>query len=130
MLSVRPGRLRVGAVLLGLSLLGAVVAGCGSETTTTTVEEETRTVEVSIAGGMVTPVEERIAVEAGQRVALVIKSDSEGEVHVHSDGLGVEHDYPYEPGTTTCSFTVERPGLVRVELHGPDRQLLVRLEVR
>ncbi len=130
MLSVRPGPLRVGALLLALSLIATAVTACGADPTATAGVPVTRTVEVSIDGDTVTPVDERIAVQAGQRVALVIKSDSEGEVHVRSDDPGVEHDYPYEPGTTTCSFTVEAPGVVQVELRGAVRQLLVQLEVR
>jgi hypothetical protein len=56
----------------------------------------------------------------------VVKSDAEGEIHVHSDP---EHEYEYGAGTTTLpAFTIDRPGIVEVESHELDKTI-VQLEV-
>lgn len=78
-------------------------------------EPEGVVVDVTIAGGEVTPQGERVEVEVGEPVTLRVTSDVADEIHVHSDpehALDVEPDVPGE-----LTFTVERPGQVAVESH-------------
>ena len=126
----RPGLPRAQALVLVVVLVVGMATGCAGGSSTTATDPSTRTIEVSIADGTVTPEGERVPVSVGEQIALVIKSDTEGEVHVHADDATTEHRYRYQPGTTTCSFVVGRAGLVDVEMRGPERQLLVQLEVR
>lgn len=83
-------------------------------------------VEVMIEDGEARSPVERVEVDAGEQVELVVMADSAGELHVHADP---ERKITYEFGTTTFALQVDRPGLVEVELHHSD-QLLVQLEVR
>ena len=127
---VRPGPARVHTLLLVLSLLAIVTTGCSQDDTPTAADPRPTMIEVSIANGTVTPDGEAVTVSTGQPVALVIKADDEGEVHVHAPDSRDEHVYRYQPGTTTCMFTIDTAGVVDVELHGAERLLLARLEVR
>ena len=69
---------------------------------------------------------ERIQVDAGETIELVITSDAPGELHVHSDP---EQTIDYKAGKTTTRLTIDRPGVVEVERHEPEA-LVLQLEVR
>jgi hypothetical protein len=57
----------------------------------------------------------------------VVKSDAEGEIHVHSDP---EHELEYAAGTTTLpTFKIDKPGIVTVESHALEKTI-VQLEVK
>lgn len=113
------------AAIAALVLVAAAASGCGRDPQGA-VEQDMVTVDLVITAGMAKTQGERVEVAAGQPVELVVKSDGEGEIHVHSDP---EHHYTFEPGTTSFTFTVDRPGVVDVELHDPET-LLAQLEVR
>lgn len=83
-------------------------------------------VMVTVTGESVQPSGRKVDVAVGQPVELVVKSDVAGEIHVHSDP---EQEIEFEPGTTSRTLTIERPGVVDVERHDPD-SLVVQLEVR
>ena len=76
-------------------------------------------------GGSAPPVE-RIQVDAGETIELVITSDAPGELHVHSDP---DQTIDYKAGKTTARLTIDRPGVVEVERHEPEA-LVLQLEVR
>jgi hypothetical protein len=85
------------------------------------------TIEVTVEGDTVTPNGERVDVDRGQEVQLVVTADAAGEIHVHSDP---EQEFEYDAGTTTLTLTnLDRPGLVEVESHTLDK-VIVQLEVK
>lgn len=83
-------------------------------------------VEVEVAGGSVTPDGERIGVDRGQVVEIVVTSDVDGELHVHSSPESYEQ---FTAGTSAIELQFDRPGLVDVELHAPFEGPVVQLEV-
>ena len=87
---------------------------------------EPEMVMITVQGDTVEPSGKKIDVAVGQPVELVVKSDVAGEIHVHSDP---EEEMEFEPGTSSRTITIARPGLVDVERHQPDT-LVVQLEVR
>ena len=85
------------------------------------------TIEVTVEGDSVTPNGERIDVDRGEPVQLVVTADAAGEIHVHSDP---EQEFEYDAGTTTLTLTnLDRPGVVDVESHSLDK-VIVQLEVK
>ena len=109
-----------------------LMAGCGSSgdadsaSGDDTAAEQPVVVSVTIADGEVEPSGERVPVEAGQPVEFDVTSDVAGELHVHSDP---DHSIEIEPGSTQETVTIDRPGVVEVELHDPE-VVVVQLEVR
>lgn len=117
-------RLRaVGAVLTGVALLATVTA-CGDEKKAGS--EDVVTIDITIKDGKVDPSGDRVDVDAGQPVDLVVTADEPGELHIHSDP---EQQLDYKAGTTTLPIAIDRPGVVAVESHELD-QVIVQLEVR
>lgn len=113
------------------ALLGAVLlAGCGggepAPATETPAAEapaaeteapaaEPIVVDITIAQGTVTPVNETLEATAGEPIVLRVDSDAADELHVHA---APEHTFAVQPGSDQeFTFTVEVPGRVEVELH-------------
>ncbi|MGH3343661.1 MAG: hypothetical protein ACRDPK_12460 [Carbonactinosporaceae bacterium] len=135
-------------VLVTLGLLGLAVGGCasgeagsaqarttqppaaGGEATRTPDEGTPRTaaaktVRITIAKGEVSPAPDRVPVDLGEQLRIVVRSDQADEVHVH--GYDAEARVtPAAPATLT--FTADQPGLFDVETH-ESHQVLVQLEV-
>ncbi len=87
----------------------------------------TKTIDITIEGDSVTPNGDRVEVKVDQPIELVVKADAEGEIHVHTDP---EREFEYGSGTTTLpSFTVDKPGIIEVELHDPAKTI-VQLEAK
>lgn len=85
------------------------------------------TVRISIKDGKVTPQGDRVEVKVGQKITLVVTSDVDEEIHVHSEP---EHSYEVPAGGSISeSFTIDTPGQVAVEAHGLD-VTIVQLVVR
>jgi hypothetical protein len=79
-------------------------------------EAEALTIEITIAGGRVTPNGEKIKVDVGQQVILKVSSDEDDEIHAHTDGNGYELEVKAgEPARG--SFTLDSPGSFEVESH-------------
>ena len=72
-----------------------------------------------------TPNGERVEVERGQEIELVVKSDEPGELHVHSTP---EQELEYGAGTTNLTLVIDEPGVVDVEAHDLE-VVIVQLEV-
>lgn len=90
-------------------------------------ETEGVTVEVRLTESGPEPQGERVEVSVGEPVTLVVTSEVEDEVHVHSDP---EHSLDVRPGDTKeLTFTIDRPGQVAVESHAA-HATIVQLVVR
>ncbi len=117
--------------LAALTLVACAVglAGCGGDDSSGSGSGKdlaTKTIDVTISGDDVTPNGDRVKVKVGQPIELVVESDAEGEIHVHSDP---EHELEYAAGTTTLpEFSIDKPGIVEVESHALEKTI-VQLEV-
>lgn len=82
-------------------------------------QAEKSVVKIVIANGKVTPQGGRVDVKVGQPVTLVVSSDQDDEIHVHSDP---EHGLDVEAGDKNkeLTFTLDTPGQVAVESHHLD----------
>ena len=117
---------RTASVLTVLLCALPLLAGCGDDTSGATGSgDDTATVDITFSDGSVTPKGERVEVEAGQPVELVVKADEPGELHVHSTP---EEELEYGAGTTTLKLTLDQPGVVDVESHDP-KVVIIQLEV-
>jgi hypothetical protein len=73
------------------------------------------TIDVTIQGGNVTPVNEQLKAELKQPIIIRVNSDVADELHVHSNP---EHTFKIEAKSgQSFQFTVDVPGQVDVELH-------------
>lgn len=115
-------RVLVSAVALASTLTGT--AGCGDDQEPAPAAE-TETIEITFSDGAVTPRGERVEVRRGQRIELVVKADTEGEIHLHTSP---EQTLTYSEGTTTFPLQIDRAGVVDVEAHDLD-QVIVQLQV-
>lgn len=82
-------------------------------------------VEVTIEDGRVDPAGERVRVAAGEPVTFQVDSDVAGEMHAHATP---EQSIAFGPGTSEHTITIDRPGVVEVELHDP-LLVVVQLQV-
>lgn len=101
-----------------------------TETATETASEpatpEGQVIDITIADGKVDPSGERVDAKVGEELTLRITSDAADELHVHSTP---EQVVPFGVGTTIVPLTLDRPGVVDVELHELEI-VIVQLEVR
>lgn len=116
---------RTTAVLTPLFLAVALLAGCGED------EPDPGTsapdaIEITFSDGSVSPQGERVEVEAGEEVELVVKADEPGGLHIHTQP---EQELEYGAGTTNLTLTIDEPGVVDVEAHELEI-VVVQLEVR
>ena len=76
------------------------------------------TLDVSIAGGEVTPLDQRLEGRVGEEILVTVSSDAADEIHVHSVP---EYSFPVAVGDDQqFRFTVDVPGSVDIELHEAD----------
>jgi len=108
----------------GVVTVVAALTSCGDDEPAGS-DPEPVTIEITVEDGTVEPSGELVDVAVGQPIELVVKADSSGELHVHSDP---EQDLEYAEGTTTLPLTIDKPGVVDIESHDPE-QVIVRLEV-
>lgn len=112
------------ALAVTVLALGTLTS-CGEDDPDPGTDQETVTIEVTIAGDTVDPSGERVKVGVDQPIELVVKADSSGEIHVHSKP---EQELEYSEGTTTLPLTIDKPGIVDVESHDLEK-VIVQLEV-
>jgi hypothetical protein len=83
-------------------------------TTDASREQADVTVNVTIAGGKVTPSGASIKVKAGQTVLITAASDAKDELHVH----GYDKELELQPGKTAfVKFTADAKGTFEIETH-------------
>ena len=117
---------RIFATVAILLLALPLVTSCGGDNPAST-STPTKTIQVTIEGDTVTPNGDRVEVQHGQQVELVVKADKPGEIHVHSTP---EQEFQYGAGTTTLTVKdLDKPGVVDIESHTLDKTI-VQLEVR
>ncbi len=88
------------------------------------VAAEALTVEVTIAGGDVTPNGQKLDVALGQEVVLNVTSDQTDEIHAHTGGDGFE--LTVEAGQpTTGRFTLASAGSFEVESHHLEKVIVI-----
>lgn len=84
------------------------------------------TVEIAVRDGRVTPAPGRVEVRLGERVTLLVTSDTADELHVH----GYDESAQLPAGEPVeLAFTADRAGVFDVETHGSGlvvTQLMVR----
>lgn len=88
---------------------------------------QTKTIVVTVKDGKVTPAGDRIEVDLDQPVDIVITSDVDGEMHVHSSPETAKEFVAGENDPVELQF--DRPGVVEIELHEPFEAPVVSLEV-
>lgn len=121
---------RVGSLAVLLAVL-TVVAGCAEQPATSGPANSdgapgaAQRVEVHYAGGAVQGGVQRVSVQRGSAVALVVSSDVADEVHLHTYDRKV--DVP-AGGTATLNFTADQSGVFEAELESKGIQL-VQFEV-
>jgi hypothetical protein len=97
-----------------------------AEPTDEPTEDAPEPIEIEIEGDRIEPNGKRVKVTAGVPIALEVESDRAAELHVHSSP---EQVLEVEPGESTLSLTIDRPGIVDVEEHDTGLVIL-QLEVR
>lgn len=111
------------ATVIGCTLVGATA--CGDEESNADSDAPPKIIKVRFADGKVTPSGDRIEIEAGQEVQLVVAADEPGEIHVHSEP---EQELEYDEGEKVFKLEFDKPGVVDVESHDLE-QIIVQLEV-
>jgi len=136
---------RLASAVVGLALGVAItLAGCGSgddssgsgtatsspppTAATTSPSAAGTTIDVTIAGGKVTPdPSRRVEVKTGDQVHLTVTSDTADEIHIH--GYDIEKEVS-AGGTVTIAFAADIPGQFEVEAHEISPGLLFTLVVK
>jgi hypothetical protein len=114
------------ATVATLACTLVLTAACGDDGDGSTGTGDTKVINITFADGAVTPNGDRVEVDTGQPIELVVKAGEPGEIHVHSTP---EKELPYGAGTTTLTLSIDTPGVVDVEAHDLD-VTIVQLEVR
>lgn len=77
------------------------------------------TIDVTIAGGNVTPTNARLQGKVGEPIVVNVTSDAADQLHVHSVP---DHEFAVEARPNQrFQFTVDVPGNVEIELHELNR---------
>jgi hypothetical protein len=136
LLPVPPARPRLRRTVGGAAaavLVAAALTACGGSSNGDATSEGSSSpsgsgsvLKVEVAGDKVTPVAQQVDLGAGEELTIIVRSDRDGELHVHSDP---EHTYDFGSGTHTYHLTLDTPGSVDVEEHVSDT-LVARIIVR
>lgn len=98
-----------------------------AETPSPQTAEAATVIDVTVAGGVVTPTNATVQATAGQPIVLQVSSDTVDSLHVHSVP---EHAFDVAAvPDQRFEFTVDVPGRVAVELHDA-HVTVVTIEVR
>lgn len=113
-----------GAVLAVATLVTVLaLGGCGEDPSQAQTGSSSA-VTLTFENGEPPP-PERVEAGVGEEIKIVVKSDTKGSLHVHSEP---EQEFDYGAGTTTLMLTIDRPGVVEVESHELETTVL-QLEV-
>lgn len=85
--------------------------------------DQSVTVNIAEQGGKIDPLGKVVKAPTGQDITLVVTSDADDEIHVHSDP---EHEFEVAAGDQDKKFTFsgDTPGTIEVESHGLDVTIL------
>ena len=104
----------------------ATTTETGSETTPTTPAAQAKVITIRVVGGQPQGGIQRPTIDQGDKVVLVVRTDSGDAVHLH--GYNIEQEIvPGKP--LRLPFTANIAGRFEVELH-PTDTLLAVLEVK
>jgi hypothetical protein len=82
------------------------------------------TINIVVAKGKTIPSGEKIDVRVGQKVIMNVISDTDDEIHAHTDGAGYEMQV--QAGRPAKgSFTIESPGSFDVESHHLEKIIVI-----
>jgi hypothetical protein len=113
------------------SILGLSLAGCGGNGSSSDGATSSQPVSITIVekNGAITPDDGRVIdVSKGQQVQVIVSTDVDDEIHVHSIP---EHEFEVKAGADKeklPEFSVDTPGRFVIESHGLD-VTLVTLQV-
>ncbi len=93
----------------------------------TTAAPEAVSIRIRFRDGQLIAPAALVKAAVGQPIDLVVTSDSEQEIHVHSTP---EHEYKVKAGARNeiFEFTIDTPGTIEVESHTLDA-LIVKIQV-
>lgn len=88
----------------------------GSQQAPARTQDDTVEIEVEIEDGSVTPSGQRVDVEVGQTIRMVVSSDVADEIHVHATP---DRTFAFKSGARNrqFEFALQQPGVVEAELH-------------
>jgi hypothetical protein len=125
--SARRSTLIAAIVITGLSLAGC--GGSGSGGSSDAASSGPVTVTITEKNGSISPDDGHLVdVDKGQQVQLVVSTDADDEIHVHSIP---EHEFEVKAGVSAQKlppFSITTPGRFVIESHGLD-VTLVTLQV-
>jgi hypothetical protein len=125
--SARRSTLLAAMVITGLSLAGC--GGSGSGGSNDGASSKPVTVTITEKNGAISPDDGHVVdVDKGQKVQLVVTTDADDEIHVHSIP---EHEFEVKAGASAEKlppFSITTPGRFIIESHGLD-VTLVTLQV-
>ena len=105
-------------IFTATATIALALAGCGSTKPSETPTDQV-VIDVTIAGGNVTPTNKQVQAKVKQPIVVHIDSDVADQLHVHSEP---EHTFDIKAAKAqTFTFTVDVPGKVDVELHHLDK---------
>ena len=111
-------------VLVATAALSLGVTACSSDSSGSSgASTQPVVVDITEKGGKIQPVGEVVKAKTGQDITLVVTSDANDEIHVHS---APEHEFAVSAGDKDKKFTfsVDIPGTIVVESHGLDLTVL------
>jgi hypothetical protein len=126
-------RSRLFGTLAAVTIIAALVTGCGEDDGDTGSSETQSTekstpviIEVIEDNGAIQDAGRTVEAEVGQEIQLNVSSDEADEIHVHSDP---EHTFEVEADSDeTFTFTIDSPGTYEVESHHLE-VVIVKLQV-
>jgi hypothetical protein len=109
------------------SASGQASPGSSSRPTASSPAPAAVTIPIRFRDGQLITPAALVTASVGQPIDLVVTSDSDQEIHVHSTP---EHEYRVKAGAQhqIFEFTVDTPGTIEVESHTLDA-LIVKLQV-
>jgi hypothetical protein len=123
-------RTRTLGLLVATAALGLSLTACSDDSSDSDGSSDQPvpvTVDITEKDGKIEPVGKVVKASTGQDITLVVTSDVDDEIHVHSDP---EHEFEVVAGDVEKEFTfsVDTPGTIEVESHGLEVTIL-KLEV-
>ena len=100
------------------------VLAAASLASSPSVNDDTLTINITIAGGKTTPSGQKINLRVGQKVILNVTSDGDDEIRAHIGGPGYALPVQAEK-PAKGSFTPDSAGSFEVESHHPGKIIVI-----